>query len=190
MSLHSSYGPNPLENLPLSDPRCSNDSCTAFQTAHNHSQATVSYTLQFEYGHWTVWYYAILIFIFTLINVYHIFIARRASRHDRPSVLRQILSRSLAVGRYFSYRRARGTMFDKLGLPSLGIVVLLLLSVLFVTILTFAVRPYYRGHRGYVSPPLAVRTGLMAATCTPLLVLLSGKQNPSRLYVTGGFLLD
>ena len=34
-----------------------------------------------------------------------------------------------------------------------------------------------RQHRGYGSPPLAVRTGLMAAAGTPLVVALAGKAN-------------
>ena len=178
MSLHSSYGPNPLENLPLTNPRCNNDSCAAFQAAHNLSQATVSYTLQFEYGHWTTWYYAILISIFTLANIYPSFIARKpSSQPHTPSAVQRLLSKTIAGGRYFSYRRAQGTTFNRLSLPSLGVAALLLLSVFFITVITFAARPYYRGHRGYGSPPLAVRTGLMAAACTPLLVVLSGKAN-------------
>lgn len=62
-------------------------------------------------------------------------------------------------------------------LPSFGMLAFLLLGVLFLLILTFAVRPYYRQHRGYGSPPLAIRTGLMAASLTPLLVALAGKAN-------------
>ena len=48
--------------------------------------------------------------------------------------------------------------------------------VFFVTA-TFAVQPYYRDNRGYGSPPLAIRTGLMAVACTPILVALAGKAN-------------
>jgi len=48
-------------------------------------------------------------------------------------------------------------------------------AVIFVTSATFAVRPYYREHIGYGSPPLAIRTGLMAVGLSPIIVALSGK---------------
>lgn len=177
MSLHSSYGPNPLEDLPLTDPRCNNDSCTAFEAAHNASQAQVSYYLQFSYGHWTTWYYAIVIFVFTVLYACNRYAASKPRRQSPSSSLSILKNKSVAAARYVTYRRFRGPIFDRLGLPSCGLLVLLMLSVLFLCILTFAVRPYYRGHRGYGSPPLAIRTGLMAAACTPLLVALSGKAN-------------
>jgi hypothetical protein len=43
-----------------------------------------------------------------------------------------------------------------------GLQIFLLGAIVFATVATFAVRPYYHGHRGYGSSPLAVRTGLMA----------------------------
>ena len=176
MSLHSSYGPNPLEGLPLTDPRCNNDSCTAFEAAHNLSQATVSYALQFDYGHWTTWYYAILIFIFAAAHAFYHYYTR-VPRPRAISSLQKLRLKLVAATRYLTYRRASGRIFDQLSLPSVGVLALLLLSLLFLCILTFAVRPYYRGHRGYGSPPLAIRTGLMAAACTPLIVVLAGKAN-------------
>jgi hypothetical protein len=38
-----------------------------------------------------------------------------------------------------------------------GLQIFLLGAIVFATVATFAVRPYYRGHRGYGSSPLAVR---------------------------------
>ena len=70
-----------------------------------------------------------------------------------------------------------GALGNKLGLPSAGLLILLLLGVAVVSSMAFAIRPYYRQHRGYGSPPLAIRAGLMAASLTPLLVALSGKVN-------------
>ena len=62
-------------------------------------------------------------------------------------------------------------------MPSIGLQVFLFGAIVFATVATFAVRPYYRGHRGYGSPPLAIRTGLMAVALTPIIVALSGKVN-------------
>ena len=175
-----------IGNLPLTDPRCNNDSCTAFEVAHNLSQATVSYAQQIEYGHWVAWYYAIIIFIFALIHVYHR-LGPSASTTQLPNVFRAARSKALAAGRYLTYRRARGYAFDGLHLPSFGVVALLLLSILFVGLLTFTARPYYREHRGFGSPPLAVRAGLMAAACLPLIVALSGKANLITLLTGYGY---
>ena len=175
-SLYSNNISTSITNLPLTDRRCNNDSCIAFEIAHNLSQETVSYARQIQHGHWVAWYYAIIILLFALIHAYHHY-ASRAPRTQTRTALRAARSKALAAGRYFTYRRAQGYASDRLGLPSFGILALLLLSILFVCILAFTTRPYYREHRGFGSPPLAVRAGLMAAACLPLIVALSGKAN-------------
>lgn len=167
-----------IRNLSLSDPRCNQDSCLAFQAAHNLSQKTVSYALQYQYGHWTAWYYAIIIFLFAVWNGRQMFrSARQARTLKRPKLITRLANKVTAAVRYVTYRRFSGASFDRLGLPSVGLLALLLMSILVLLIMTFAVRPYYRQHRGYGSPPLGVRTGLMAAACTPLIVALAGKAN-------------
>lgn len=50
--------------------------------------------------------------------------------------------------------------------------------------MSFAERPYYRTHLGYGSPPLGVRTGMMAVALTPPIFALPGKVNPVT-YITG-----
>ena len=179
----SSSGLDPaIKKLSLKDPRCNNDSCLAFQAAHNLSQAQVSYSLQFQYGHWVAWYYSAIIGVGAMVHFYHLYKARY---HQRTSASGpSLLDKARAIRRYFSYRRFHGALGDRLGLPAFGLLAFLLTGVLFLFILTFAVRPYYRQHRGYGSPPLAIRTGLMAASLTPLLMALSGKANLVTL-VTG-----
>ncbi|KAL8708762.1 MAG: hypothetical protein Q9220_006404 [cf. Caloplaca sp. 1 TL-2023] len=108
MSLHSSYGPNPLRNLPLTDPKCKNDSCTAFQAAHNASQATVSYTRQFDYGHCTAWYFAIIILMFMIVHSSRNE-GTRISRLNSGFLLpRRRRTKLIGAYRYLSYRRLRG----------------------------------------------------------------------------------
>jgi Ferric reductase like transmembrane component len=176
MSMHMGAGNDPsIAHLSLSDPRCNNDSCVAFQAAHNASQAQVSYIWQDEYGRWTTWYYLTLIFLFMLPYFHHLWNDRRS----RPSVSQRpsIADRAVAVWRMISYRRYSGHIADALGMPSMGLQIFLLGAILFATVATFAVRPYYRCDRGYGSPPLAVRTGLMAVALMPIIVALSGKVN-------------
>ena len=164
-----------IKCLPLDDAHCNNDSCLAFQAAHNLLQAQVSYYLQYEYGHWVAWYYSVILGVAVLVHLSYLYRAR----HRQPTLITRpsFVDKAQAVRRYFSYRRFYGTFADRLGLPSFGMLAFLLFNVLFLFALTFAVRPYYRQHRGYGSPPLADRTGLMAASLTPLLIALSGKAN-------------
>lgn len=167
-----------LRSIPLSDPRCRNDSCLAFEVAHNLSQKEVSYYYQYEYGHWTTWLYVILVFIFMLAHGFRMLNDRRPRSYtvERKS-LRALRLKAVAVVRYFTYQRLSGKLFDWLGLPSYGLLAAFLLLTLFLAVMTFAVRPYYRQFRGFGSPPLAIRTGLMATACTPILLALSGKAN-------------
>ena len=66
----------------------------------------------------------------------------------------------------------------------MGMATFIGLAVLFLTIMSFVQKPYYRLHRGFGSPPLGVRTGLMAIALTPIIVALSGKYNVVTL-ITG-----
>jgi hypothetical protein len=76
--MHMGAGNDPsIAHLPLSDPRCNNGSCVAFQAAYNASQAQVLYKWQYEYGHWTTWYYVIVI-MFMLPYLHHLWNARRS----------------------------------------------------------------------------------------------------------------
>ena len=164
-----------VKNLPLSNPLCVNDSCIAFYAAHNLSQKQVSYALQFQYGHWLTWYYIIFIFLFMLVYLGRLYGDTRAKGSDQSRI--SPWQKIQACRRFITYRRIYGFVGNKLGFPSAGLLLLLLLGVAVVSIMTFAIRPYYRQHRGYGSPPLSIRTGLMAASLTPLLVALSGKVN-------------
>lgn len=173
------YIGSPFENLTLSNPNCNNDSCKAFYEGHQLSQKLTSYAHQFDYGHYVTWYYLAFIglltfvFCFRRLNQYRF---KNGSSRIEPYP-RSAKNRLVAFWRYFAYRRWPGSISDRLGLPSMGIIAMGLLFVLFCLLLTFWKRPYYRQHRGYGSPPLAVRTGLMAVALTPLIFALSGKAN-------------
>ena len=73
------------------------------------------------------------------------------------------------------YRRVTMPPLGMLSLPSGGVLALLLASFVFLTALVFAARPFYRLHLGYGSPPLAIRSGLLAFACIPLFIALTGK---------------
>ena len=173
------YVGSPTENLTLSDHRCNNDSCKAFYDAHQLSQKLTSYTHQYDYGHYVSWYLVACLIIFTLVHFWHQWNEHRVLRGNKAinAFPRTIKFKAVALWRTMAYRRAPGWISDRFGMPSYGMLFFLLLNVLYCCILTFAVRPYYRNHRGYGSPPLAVRTGLMATALTPWLIALSSKVN-------------
>ena len=166
-----------LRPLPLSDPRCNSDACLAFEIAHNHSQATVSYYRQFDYGHWVAWYYSIIIFLLALLHFWRTYRSRNPSARSYGEGKAGPVDKIKALGRWVGYRRLHGTMGNLLALPSVGMLIFFVVGVGVMMSMTFAIRPYYRERRGYGSPPLAIRTGLMAAAFTPLLLVLSGKFN-------------
>ncbi|KAI1205175.1 ferric reductase like transmembrane component-domain-containing protein [Annulohypoxylon truncatum] len=182
MSMGDDHSMGNVTGLPLSDPRCDSDACDAFKAAHQASQAAVSYDHQYDYGHYTTWYYLAVIGVATVVYSYRLYRNRIArSRTSTPQQSGRTTStlahKILAVCRFVNYRHSKGPVSDYFGFPSLGTLAFLGITSLFLLLMTFLVHPYYRGRRGYGSPPLAVRTGLMAQALTPIIVALAGKVN-------------
>ncbi|XXH04248.1 Trihydroxynaphthalene reductase [Hypoxylon texense] len=177
MDMGGSSGSENVTDLPLSDPRCDSDACAAFKAAHQLSQATVSYDHQYEYGHYTTWYYLATIGVAMLVYIYRLN-RNRVARRQSPVAGKSTLARKgLALCRMVNYRHFKGRVADYLGPPSIGSLAFIAITSLFLLLLTFLVHPYYRDRRGFGSPPLAVRTGLMSQACTPIIVALAGKVN-------------
>ncbi|KAI1140160.1 ferric reductase NAD binding domain-containing protein [Hypoxylon sp. FL0543] len=177
MSMGDDSSSGNVTGLPLSDPRCNSDACDAFKAAHQESQATVSYYHQYDYGHYTTWYYLAAIGVAMFVYFYRLNRNRRAQRVAPVSGKSTVAHKILALFRLVNYRHFKGRVADYFGFPSLGSLTFIAATSLFLLLMTFLVHPYYRGRRGYGSPPLAVRTGLMAQALTPIIVALAGKVN-------------
>ncbi|KAI1370515.1 ferric reductase like transmembrane component-domain-containing protein [Hypoxylon crocopeplum] len=177
MSMGDSSSSGNVTDLPLSDPLCNSDACDAFKAAHQASQAAVSYDHQYDYGHYTTWYYLATIGVAVLVYAYRLNRNRRPPRNTPVSEKSTLSHKALALLRMVNYRHFKGRVADYFGFPSLGTLAFIAVTSLFLLLLTFLVHPYYRGHRGYGSPPLAVRTGLMSQALTPIIVALAGKVN-------------
>lgn len=169
------HGDPAVANLPISDPKCNSEDCIAFAAAANSSQEITPWAGQFEYGHWTTWYYLIMIVAFMVVYGLRSWVDHKAAAKKSGSTTSSRKQKLVAMGRYLAYRRIKGRAMNSLELPSTGLLALLLLTVGFLAALTFVARPYYREHEGYGAPPIAIRTGLMAFACTPILVALAGK---------------
>lgn len=196
-----------VANLPLSDPQCvlAGEACIAFYAAVNASQAATPWAGQFAYGRWLSYYYVGILGIATAIALWLRWADVRKSKEERFSAAP--FDRAVALARYvrqsiflrcarcstlspcygvpievltnqqFSYRSLQSAWLRRWAIPSLGMLCLLLVSIVFITALVFTERPYYRKYFGYGSPPIAIRTGVMATALTPLLIALSGKVN-------------
>ncbi|KAL2066525.1 hypothetical protein VTL71DRAFT_2596 [Oculimacula yallundae] len=165
-----------MTDLPITNPRCFNDSCEAFYLGLKSSQVDASRVGFGQHAHWMIFYFVAVIGVFTLVHVYHLYNDRYRTisiRRIQPSVT----ERSLAFARYVSYSHFKTSILKWIGLPLNGLLLLFLSSVIFVVALSFGVRPYYPAHHGYSSPPLAVRTGFMSLACFPFLIALAGKAN-------------
>ncbi|KAI9812680.1 MAG: hypothetical protein M1826_002781 [Phylliscum demangeonii] len=170
--------PDPtVVDLPLSDPRCNSQSCNAYAAATNVSQAAVPWAGLFEYGHWTTYFYVVVIFLFMFVYAYGLMVDWASPRATTRRTTPTLLDRLQASIRFVSYRRLSGRVANRLGLPSLGVSLMILAAIVFATVAAFAKRPYYRERDGYGSPPLAIRTGLMATALIPIIVALAGKFN-------------
>ena len=167
-----------VANLPLSDPGCNSSDCTAFALAINISQTVTPFAGQFDYGHYATWYYLAILVLFIVFAKAQRYLDHRSSSRTSEQVEKPSLAQKCkALGRSVAYRRVKGRTWAFLELPPFGVLTLLLLTVVFFAILTFAARPYYRHHEAYGSPPIAIRTGALAFACTPILIALGGKAN-------------
>ncbi|KAG4440713.1 hypothetical protein IFR05_003807 [Cadophora sp. M221] len=163
-----------ITNLSLSDPRCNSVVCLAFKAAEDASQGEIPFASQFVYGHFTVYYYFSCIALFSILHL-HRRLSAGYMEYQEPKTT--VFQKIKALWRCVMYR--------KLGIGmSLGHTIMVGFAVLFTTILAFVQKPYFRPRLAYGSPPLGVRTGVIALALTPVIVALSGKSNLITL-VTG-----
>jgi predicted ferric reductase len=167
-------------NLPLSDPRCIQavECCTAFYAGENESQTVTPWALQFEYGHWLTYYWVIIVGLFTLWRAFTLIIDRRIPKSNVVSKGPGVLDKAQAITRFLSYRSIdKQPVRSCISLPRVGLLSLLVITCSFILALLLTERPYYRPQLGFGSPPIAIRSGLMAFACLPILMALGGKAN-------------
>lgn len=89
------------------------------------------------------------------------------------------LARPVAAMRMLAYRRLPSYRLGiiNLRLPVLGATLALSAFMLGFTVWTFVVQPYYRVDRSFGSPPLALRSGMMALGLMPFIYMLGSKVN-------------
>ncbi|CZS95707.1 uncharacterized protein RCO7_08729 [Rhynchosporium graminicola] len=153
--------------LPLNDPGCNDTTCHAFQEAMDASQAEIPFASQFIYGHYIVFSYCAVV----------LFFKSESEFKTNPKIWQKIK----ALWRFFTYRNVGLGHGNRI---STGQALFLIPGSVFVAMLTFQQKYYFRPRLSYGFPPLGVRTGVMALSLTPAIVALSGKFNLITL-VTG-----
>lgn len=179
-----------VADLPLWDPRCYTavECCIAFYAGENRSQEITPFAEQFRYGHYTTYYWVVIVGLVSLAHGWNLWWDSRRRRQqqwrtppaDSPIRHRRApstLDKLRAAWRYISYRRLDRKPNAFISLPHAGLLTLVLLSIAYVLALILTEKPYYRPFMMWGSPPIAIRTGLMAFACLPLMVALAGKAN-------------
>ncbi|GAB7361880.1 hypothetical protein MBLNU230_g1919t1 [Neophaeotheca triangularis] len=91
------------------------------------------------------------------------------------------MNRSIALVRYVFYRPIPHVSYRKgwrpIFFPSLGIIVIVFAALVFTILYSFVPQPLYWEKIRYGSPPLAVRSGMLAVSLMPWIVGLSMKAN-------------
>ena len=87
--------------------------------------------------------------------------------------------RFTSIARFLAYRQLPSYRLGMINfrLPALGVTLVMSLFMLGFTIWAFVVQPYYRVDRSAGSPPLALRTGMMAVGLMPFVYVLGSKVN-------------
>lgn len=143
------------------------------------SQDTTSYYYQPNYAYFCAYFGAVVIFIFVLKRIAFKALDDSSKKsNDRSNKWKSLMYQLSAFSRYFSYRRFPKMLCDLFQLPSsFGNFMLICVMILFTLCYAFVPKPWYRECRGFGSPPLAVRTGLMSTMLVPFILILSGKTN-------------
>ncbi|KAI9044276.1 uncharacterized protein KD926_001506 [Aspergillus affinis] len=137
-------------------------------------------------GHWRYWYEADHVFalntVYFLIATVGLFTILHVLSLYAPSSLRRSYPwrTATATGRYLSYRSFRLPVLRSWS-PSLGVIGLGCVGVVFFAAMTLGPKPYYWPNTTELSygssPPIATRTGWMALALLPFVLALSTKAN-------------
>ena len=89
------------------------------------------------------------------------------------------LNKAIAFARWIFYRPIPVLKIGKLEIvfPSLSVIVLVLVSLTFVTLYCFVPQPLFYSSISYGSPPLAIRAGMISVAMVPWIVALGTKAN-------------
>ncbi|BGP58497.1 hypothetical protein JCM8202_001162 [Rhodotorula sphaerocarpa] len=113
-----------------------------------------------------------LVALFGIINFVSGLLKKPFARRIRRS---PFYLRTVALYRYVETSQPKAIGWFRF--PTKGVILLIVVFYLFAVVWTFAQTPYYRSRWNVGSPPLAIRTGLLALGCFPFILALGAKVN-------------
>lgn len=145
------------------------------------SQSGVNaWAYQKNYGYYVLYFGAVLIFLMIIKKTWFTFndYSYRNTKIGGGKYNLSSLNKFVGITRLISYKKLPIILSRITGLPaSIGTLIILISSTLFVLCYCFIPHFWYRACRGFGSPPLSVRAGLMCMGMTPFIFILSGKTN-------------
>jgi len=148
----------------------------AYESAHMLLQAEVPWADQSNYAKYTVYFGVVVIFIAFVKHIWYRYLdyTYREKSKGGNSFINVLAS----YFRFVGYKQVPGKICYYTSLPaSIGSTLFLTVSTIYLFCYCLVPHFWYRGCRGFGSPPLAVRAGIMATALTPFVYVLSGKSN-------------
>lgn len=147
-----------------------------YEMASNHLQMEVPWVDQPKYAKYTVYFGVVVIFLATMKNIWYRYVDYSFQKKLKGG--NSFVNVFVSYFRYIGYKQIprKVCYFTSLP-PSVGSALFLLASTIYLFCYCMAPHFWYRSCRGFGSPPLAVRAGIMATALTPFVYVLSGKSN-------------
>lgn len=147
-----------------------------YQTAHMQLQAIVPWTYQPHYAKCTVYFGVVIIFIAFIKNIWYRYLDYGYKKRSKSG--NSFVNVLASYFRYVGYKQVPSKLCHYVSLPaSIGSTLFMIVSTIYLFCYCLVPHFWYRGCRGFGSPPLAVRAGIMATALTPFVYVLSGKSN-------------
>lgn len=149
-----------------------------YNTLKNESSAQVNYYRQADYALYCVYFGVVAAAIILFKNVIYKVRDKRVVQNgfENISFMGSIIDVTAAYCRLVSYRPTPLVLTKVLSFPrSLAQTLFAVASAIFLFCVCLIPHFWYRGCKGFGSPPLAIRAGCMATALLPFIFSLSGK---------------
>ncbi|EGV61574.1 Ferric reductase [Yamadazyma tenuis] len=145
---------------------------------YTQSQTEIPWASQAYYGYYTIYFGSAVVGVALFKNLYYRSRDHFYSKSQSAGIFTPLVDTLVAYSRFLGYKQTpmKLTYFTSLP-PSVGSSLFLMASSLYLFLYCFVPHFWYRGCRGFGSPPLAVRAGVMATALTPFIYILAGKSN-------------
>lgn len=145
----------------------------------------LTFQYQQHYANFMLYFGSVMVFLLMLKNIYYkyndwTYRNYRLENKDASKIWFnfRILNRLIGASRFISYKKISLIISRITGLPpSLGTIIVILVSSLYILCFLFIPHFWYRACKGFGTAPLAVRAALMVMGITPFSMILSGKTN-------------